>query len=354
MNNDKKTKKIEMKNSGKLYNVYVGNGIVISDKIKEVYDGNKITVITDENVNNIYGKNFRKILEDAGFDIFFIVIKAGEENKNLDTVADIYKQLAMKNFTRSDLIIALGGGIVGDVSGFVAATYMRGVEFINIPTTLLSQVDSCIGGKTGVNTEYGKNMVGTFYNPISVIVDVNFLKSLTKELISDGLAEIIKYGLIYDLELFKLLENHSLSTIFEELEDIVYKSLLIKKYYVTKDAYDNGIRMILNFGHTYGHIIENYFNYKLYTHGQAVAMGMSYITKISEENGFTKIGTLARIKEVLKKYELPFEMPDMCLDEIPHMLSHDKKNRAGELNYIMLKEIGSAEIVKKDLAEEII
>lgn len=346
---DKKeiTKEIHVNYADESYKVTIGNKLDIANIIKKNYTASKIAVITDNIVNDIYGKYISKSLKKEEFDVFFIVINSGEEYKNLDTVSSIYESLARKNFTRSDLIIALGGGIVGDVAAFVASTYMRGLPFINIPTTLLAQVDSCIGGKTGVNTDFGKNMVGTFYNPIAVIVDVNFLVSLDDKLISDGVAEIVKYGMIYDEDMFKLLEKNDLNTIRCIFEKLVYNSLMIKKFFVENDSHDNGIRMILNFGHTYGHLIEKYFNYEKYSHGQAVAMGIVYITRKTEATGYTKIGTVDRIISLMKKYNLPYNMPEIDTEKLDKMLLFDKKNRSGVLNFIHIKEIGKAEIIKK-------
>lgn len=363
------TKKLHINSVDSEYEVVIGKNLNALELVKKVYDNGKIAVIIDDKVFDLYNKKLTKDLYDENFELYFIVIQSGEKHKNINTIIDIYKKLEDLNMTRSDLIIGFGGGVVGDMAGFVASTYMRGIKFLNMPTTLLAQVDSCIGGKTGIDTSKGKNIIGTFYNPILVIVDTHYLNSLSKNLISDGFAEIIKYGAIYDESLFTFLENADIDDLKNNYIDIIYLSLSIKKHFVEKDSFDKGYRMILNFGHTYAHAIERYYKYERYSHGQAVAIGMVHIIQKGEEEGFTEKGTSQRMIKLLCKYGLETELSprlDMGSDtklnnklnnkfeetiykKLDKLIVNDKKNYSGTINFIELKKIGQAEIVKKSL-----
>lgn len=333
------------------YSILIGNNIInnINEYIKNVFNGKKIFIITDNIVNELYGHKIKDILS-KDYDVNLFSFEEGEKNKNLNTVMKVYDNLLNNNITRSDLIIALGGGVVGDLSGFVSSTILRGVKFVQIPTTLLSQVDSSVGGKVGIDTEQGKNLVGSFYNPELVIIDVNMLNSLPDKIFNDALGEVIKYGLIYDENLFVKLENYEdITYLKSDIIDIIYTCVSIKKEIVERDEFDKNERMILNFGHTIGHAIEKISDYKL-NHGECVAIGMSLITEISENKGLTQKGTTDRIKNVLKKYNLK---SDILLDDkksIIDAINLDKKNMDGKLNLILLEHIGSAFIYKTDIS----
>lgn len=251
------------------------------------------------------------------------------------------------------MILTFGGGVVGDLGGFAASTLLRGIKFIQIPTSLLAQIDSSIGGKVAVNLPKGKNLVGSFYHPEAVFIDPNLLDTLKERFIADGMAEVIKYGCIRDKELFfKLLNYKSQEELFENIEEVIYNCCDIKRAVVEDDEKDLGIRMILNFGHTLGHVIENYYNYEKYTHGEGVAIGMHHITKKSEELGLTEKGTAELIEEILKKYGLPFEMPKIAREDILKTINLDKKSHVNDISLVLIEKIGDA-FLKKISREDI-
>ncbi len=333
----------------KNYDIIIKKGLIkdIGEHVKSVYKNKKIAVITDTNVDRIYGETLRENLENNGFNVHFVVVEAGEKSKSISVLESVYDRLLSLNITRGDMIITFGGGVVGDLGGFAASTLLRGIKFIQIPTSLLAQIDSSIGGKVAVNLPKGKNLVGSFYHPEAVFIDPELLGTLDKRFIADGMAEVIKYGCIRDRKLFdKLLNYSSQEELFENIEEIIHDCCDIKREVVEDDEKDLGIRMILNFGHTLGHVIENYYNYEKYTHGEAVAMGMYHITKKSEALGITEAGTTGLIKEILEKYKLPFEMPDIPKENILETISLDKKSDVDEISLVLIKSIGDAFLKK--------
>ncbi|ONI46199.1 3-dehydroquinate synthase [Candidatus Epulonipiscioides gigas] len=307
----------------------------------------KIFMVTDRNVAKYYVQNLKDILTKEGFEVHFKILKAGEKTKNISVLESLYNELAKAKITRSDAVLALGGGVIGDLAGFLAATYLRGVKFIQVPTSLLAQVDSSVGGKVAIDLEMGKNLVGSFYHPALVIIDPNVLETLDKRFLRDGLAEVIKYAFIKDKNLYDKLNNFkNLEELEKNLSDIIYTCCDIKRAVVESDEKDTGERMILNFGHTLGHAIETVCGYETYTHGEGVAIGMSEITKLSEDFGFTEYGTYDKIVSLLKKYELPTQMPEVNKQDILKVIELDKKNIDQNLNVILLKEIGKSYIYK--------
>lgn len=330
------------------YPIYIKNGLIdsFSELLCQHTKTKKVVVITDENVYQLYGEPLITELKRQNFDSETIILSPGEQSKSLETLQSIYEKLTAMNITKSDLIIAFGGGVIGDITGFAAATYLRGVPFVQIPTSLTAQVDSSIGGKVAVNLPQGKNLVGAFYQPACVLIDTQFLTSLSPYYFSDGMAEVIKYGCIEDKDLFDLLNSHDINTITEYMDKIVYRCCEIKKNIVEVDEKDDGLRMILNFGHTIGHGVENYFGYGKYSHGQGVAIGMADITKNSEAMGLTLPHTYDAIKDVLEKYELPSELPVMDKALILNAVMKDKKSRGNQINIILLNEIGKSYIHK--------
>ena len=329
----------------KSYDIFIEKGIIesVGEYISKVYKKEKIVVVTDTNVDKLYGNKLIDKLEKSGFSPRKVVFAAGEENKNFTTLIDVQEQIIDSGIKRGDLLIAFGGGVVGDLAGFAAATLYRGIDFIQIPTTLLSQVDSSVGGKVAIDTSRGKNLVGSFYQPKMVIIDPNFLKTLAEREVRSGMAEVIKYGAIYDKDFFYYL--NSKSDVLEDIEVTIKRCCEIKAEIVEKDELDLGLRMILNYGHTLGHAIEKYYNYGKYTHGEAISIGMYEITKLSEKLGYTKKGTSIEIKKILEKYELPIT-DTVSVKELVEIIKSDKKNISGVLNFIFLKEIGEVEIVK--------
>ena len=304
--------------------------------------GGKVFILSDTNVAPIFANVVIESLTEKGYDCNLMVLEAGEPTKNIKSIYPIYSSMIAFNLTRRDLVITLGGGVIGDLGGFVASTYLRGVDFVQVPTSLLAQVDSSVGGKVAVDLPEGKNLVGSFYQPKLVFIDTDVLYDLPDKFYIDGMAEIIKYGCIKDKALFKTLEGiKSRDEFMDKVDEIVYTCCDIKRRVVEVDEKDNGERMLLNFGHTYGHAIEKYYDFTGYTHGQAVAIGMAYITEISERLGQTAKGTTQRIVNILRQYGLPTTDPVNAKDVLGAIKS-DKKNLGKKLNVVLLKDIGES------------
>jgi len=334
-------KKIKV-NTSTPYDVLIERGMLEScgKFIADTVKSRRAVIVTDDKVNALYGNIVKKSMEENGFQISVFEFPNGEKSKNLNTLGRIYDFLCEENITRSDILIALGGGVVGDITGFAAATFLRGIDFVQIPTTLLAQIDSSVGGKTAVDLKGGKNLVGSFKQPVLVICDSNTLKTLSPEFLSDGMAEAIKYGMIRDRELFEKIASHSFETIHEIMDDIVFRCIDIKREVVEHDEFDTGERMILNFGHTLGHAVEGYYNYEVYTHGCGVAVGMAMITK-----KFCSDEIYGKLVKCLKSYRLPESVP-VSTEKLLPFCSKDKKRSSGNIRYIVCREIGQAEIVK--------
>ena len=297
--------KVDLKDRS--YQIIIEKGLInrVSEEISRVYKGKKIFIITDDNVNKYYGGKISEELKKNGFEVNLLSLKPGEETKNFNTLPIVYDELLNFNLTRSDLIIALGGGVIGDLAGFVASTYLRGIDFVQIPTSLLAQVDSSVGGKVAVDLDRGKNLVGSFYHPKFVLIDPEVLNTLDNRFFIDGMAEVIKYGCIKDKQFFDYLEKmENNQQLINDMEVVIHKCCDIKRQVVENDEKDKGERMLLNFGHTLGHAIEQYYNYTKYSHGEGVAIGMYVISKISEEKGLTKKGTSQKIKNILDIFQI--------------------------------------------------
>ena len=272
------------------YPIHIENGILAKtgELVSEVFSGKKIMIVSDDNVFPLYGEIITKALSDSGFECYSFVLPHGEPTKSFQSLPKIYEALINAKLTRSDLLIALGGGVIGDLAGFAASSYLRGIKFVQIPTSLLAQVDSSVGGKVAVDLSQGKNLVGAFYHPKAVIIDPDVLNTLPDHFISDGMGEVIKYGCIKDKELFELLCKHtSFDDLKPKLTQIIARCVDIKRIVVEADQFDLGERILLNFGHTLAHTIEQHFNYERESHGEAVGIGMYQITKIAEEKGLT-------------------------------------------------------------------
>ncbi|MDE6781586.1 MAG: 3-dehydroquinate synthase [Ruminococcus sp.] len=328
------------------YEVIIERGGIkkCGEYISAVTKSRKAAVITDDTVQKLYADTVAGSLKDNGFECSVFAFPNGEQSKNLSTFGQILDFLCESGITRSDIIIALGGGVVGDITGFAAACYLRGVDFVQIPTTLLAQVDSSVGGKTAIDITGGKNLVGAFKQPSLVICDSDTLKTLTPENLSCGMAEVIKYGMIRDSHLFEMLENHTLENVDEIMDEIVYTCIDIKRDVVEGDEFDRGERMILNFGHTIGHAIEGWHSYTDYTHGMGVAAGMCLITdrfapELSE-----------RLKKCVLAYNLPIGTEAPIAELLPYC-SKDKKREYGNISYIVCTTVGKAEIRKSTVSE---
>lgn len=341
------TLKTQTVHVGKNYNIYIESGIINScgRYIREISKAEKAVIITDSNVAPLYGERVRSSLESAGFQTFTYVFKAGENSKRLSTVENILCFLSDCGISRDGLIIALGGGVAGDTAGLCAALYMRGVCFVQIPTSLLAQIDSSVGGKTAVDLEAGKNLCGAFWQPELVLIDPELLKTLPPKFFADGMGEAIKYGCIKDKNLFERLENENVE---DFIEDMIHDCVSIKRAVVENDEKEKGERIILNFGHTLGHALEKYYNFEERTHGEAVGIGMILIAMAGEKNKITAPGTAARISKLLQKYNLPISDP-APLDELLKLCSADKKRCGDKINFVLLKEIGKAFVLPLEI-----
>lgn len=329
-------------NTEKSYNIFIENGLLekIGELICEKTTSKKLFVISDSNVFPIYGDKLIKTLKGSGFDCFSFVFSAGESSKRLSVVEKILEEMASEKFNRNDSVIALGGGVTGDMAGLSASLYMRGIKYFQVPTSLLAQVDSSVGGKTAVDLVSGKNLCGTFHQPTAVFIDTSCLETLPKKFMVDGMAEVIKYACIRDLALFEKLDGNGNDDFFE---DMIYQCVNMKKVVVENDEKEHGERKILNFGHTFGHAIEKYYNYERYSHGEAVSIGMVIASEFGEKQGITKIGTTQRIVNLLKKYELPTET-DAPMDALEILAQNDKKCSNNGIELVVLNEIGNAKI----------
>ncbi len=349
-------KELIVKTSGKTYTIYIESGIFnqLPDIFQEKYSGKKLAVVTDNNVFNIYGNTFIEKLQQKGFFVIPIIFEAGEKNKNLTTLTEIYDALAEHAFTRSDIVVALGGGVTGDMAGLAAATFLRGMGYIQIPTTLLAMVDSSIGGKVAVDLPQGKNLVGSFYQPDAVYTDPMLLETLDDRCFSDGMAELVKHSFIKDIELYKQLVSDDVydrKSVSKNLDEYIFTSCNIKRIVVEEDEKDNGIRQLLNFGHTIGHAIERVQNYSGLSHGEAISIGMVLITRLTEGMGLTEKGEAEKITAALKKFSLPTKWPDLNIPDVIKAISLDKKNRSGRITLSYIERIGQGRLIETDLKE---
>lgn len=298
--------------------------------------GRRAVIVTDENVGRLYLERATSALSGSGFTVTDAVIPAGESSKSPEMLLQLYEKFNQAGLSRTDPVIALGGGVVGDLAGFAAATYLRGVPLIQVPTTLLAQVDSSIGGKTGIDLPFGKNLAGAFYQPVAVIMDPGVLHTLSRSRMAEGMAEVIKYGLIGDLALLEQIEKKSY-----DLEWILERCVRIKTSVVSRDERDSGERMLLNFGHTIGHAIEKATGFATFTHGEAVAVGMVAASLIGEKLGQTASGTTDRIRKLLASYQLPVKA-EMPVESLLQAIRSDKKRLAGRIYFVLLREAGEA------------
>lgn len=330
--------------ASKSYDIYIGNGI-LNDAGRLIQKAcpnvKKCAVITDDNVDALYADSLEKVLSASGFTVVKYVFPNGERSKTMQTLTGILNFLGENEITRSDAVIALGGGVVGDTAGFAAAVFLRGIRFVQIPTTLLAMVDSSVGGKTAVNLDSGKNLAGAFWQPDIVICDCSVLSTLGRSHFAEGCAEIIKYGIIADKELFKFICNNPISA---NAEFVVERCVSIKADIVMHDEHDTGIRQILNFGHTIGHAIEKCSGYTI-SHGNAVAMGMIIISKGAYRQGICKSDISADVYRALQKYNLPVRC-DFSARELFEVTLSDKKRSGQFTTVVVSNETGSCKLVK--------
>lgn len=340
------------------YDIHIDNGLYEkTSTILSSFDrGQKWIILTQKNIFDIHGKMLELQLIESGFSVKTIFIHDGETAKNLEGIQNIYSKMIVMGCDRSTTLIALGGGVVGDVTGFVAATFMRGIDYIQLPTTLLAMVDSAIGGKTGVNLPAGKNLVGAIWQPKAVICDPQLLNSLPPREVSAALGEVIKYGAILDKEFFKLVESN-LSKLLDmrnsnALVEIIVKCVELKARVVEADESEGNLRRILNFGHTFGHALEKYFGYGVLRHGEAVAFGMIAAGKLSVKKSNFKKQDFNILRNMIQKLPLP-KLPPFSSQEIFNILKTDKKVRDGKLNFVLLLDIGKTEI-RNDVEESLV
>jgi 3-dehydroquinate synthase len=331
------------------YEIVIGHGLLskLGLRTKE-FRPSKVAIISNETVFPLYKDTVLASMKDNGIEPEIILMPDGEEHKNLEWANNIYSKLLEASFDRGSMIIALGGGVVGDLAGFVAATYMRGIRCIQVPTTLLSQVDSSVGGKTGVNHPLGKNMIGAFYQPSLVLIDVDTLKSLPEREFLSGMAEVIKYGVIEDGEFFEYLKENKddILLLGESIIYIVRRSCEIKADVVSKDEREVGIRAILNFGHTIGHAIETATQYKKYLHGEAIAIGMRYAADLAVKMGMFEKDPAVEVRALIESYKLPVQIPEgIGISDMMNAMQVDKKAVAGRLTFILPEFIGMVSIV---------
>ncbi len=327
------------------YEIRIGKDIIdrMALIIGKNHKAGNYVVITDNCVGSLYGQKFQSRLKDAGLNVHIIEFPAGEASKNINTVLDIAGKLLKLEADRETCLIALGGGVVGDIAGFVASIFMRGVPYIQIPTTLIAQVDSSIGGKTGVDLPHGKNLLGTFYQPCAVFVDLSFLETLPEKEFNNGLAEIIKYGAIDDEKMFHALERNIEAIKLKDSKlmlNFVETCCQIKKSIVEIDEKEQGLRRILNFGHTLGHALETISQYKI-THGEGVALGMTAAARLSEKMGYLSCNETRRIEALIRSAGLPGKIPkSFAGDSIISLLRMDKKKKGDIIHFVLLKKIG--------------
>jgi len=343
--------------SNKPYNIYIDNSFdELPEKIKELYPEKvKACIVTDSNVSPLYLDTIKKKLSDVFSEIHQFVFEAGEESKNLDTISEAYAGLTEFHFNRKDVLLALGGGVTGDMTGFIAATYMRGIDFIQIPTTLLSQVDSSIGGKTGVDYKQYKNMIGAFKMPRLVFINTATLSTLPDIQFASGMAEVLKAGLLRDGSFYEWTINNFVEINDKDpeiLTNMIRRSVDIKRIIVEKDPLEHGDRALLNLGHTAGHAIEKYMDFKM-SHGECVALGTIVAAYISYKREMISTEDFYEIRDMFVPFNLPISLDEIDADEIVRLTKSDKKAENGFVKFILLKKIGKAVIVKDVTDDEI-
>lgn len=356
-------KRVRVKLGSNGYNILIGSGLLMQTgaRLKRIGFSDKMVIITDPTVRSLYANSLEQSLTGSGFEVVLLEVPAGEEQKSLETAARLYQELTDCYTERTTPILALGGGVIGDLSGFVAATYLRGVPLIQIPTTLLAQIDSSIGGKVAVNHGRLKNKIGAFYQPRLVISDITTLKTLPSREVSEGLAEAIKYGVIRDAELFTYIESHlaQIKSLNDSaLETIVFRSAQIKAEVVAKDERDLGLRQILNYGHTIGHAIETVSGLTV-PHGEAVAIGMLAAARLSNRLGILDREEVSRLKNIIASAGLPTKLPSLETKRLIQAMRHDKKILQGKIKFVLPRTIGdvfitdevSPNVIEQVLAE---
>ena len=334
-------KEIQVRAS-RTYNVLIGSGLLpkLGSEVKKVCNATKAAVVSDTNVFPLHGAATISSLENAGFQVIYFVIQAGEESKNGSVYLELLNFLAENHLTRSDCLVALGGGVVGDLTGFAAATFLRGIPYIQVPTTLLAAVDSSVGGKTAIDLPAGKNLCGAFCQPRLVLCDIDTLDTLPEDIFRDGCAEVIKYGILYDPALFDHLSQHGLSF---RREEVIARCVELKRDVVMEDEFDTGARMKLNLGHTIGHGVEAQSHFGI-SHGKAVAIGMAIVTRAATRAGICPASVRDQVIDTIKTFGLPTDT-SYDAEALFHSALSDKKRSGGTVNLIVPTAIGSCDIL---------
>ncbi len=336
------------------YDVIIGRGVraFVGRFLRELsVVGGKVAVVTHAKIDRFYGREVRAGLVEAGYDPMTILVPQGERHKTLDQVERIYDRLIQGRFERSSTLVALGGGVIGDMTGFAAATFLRGIAYVQVPTTVVAQVDASIGGKTGVDHRHGKNLIGAFHQPKRVCIDPEVLATLSRREYIAGLAEVVKYGVIADAEFFGHLEARADLLRMRDahvLEDCIKRSAAIKAQVVSADERESGLRKILNYGHTLGHAVETLTGYAHYKHGEAVAIGMMAAARLSHAMGLLASDAVERQRRLLIRLGLPTECPDLAPDRIIDVMALDKKVSDGEIVFVLPEKIGAVRTERVD------
>jgi 3-dehydroquinate synthase len=343
-------KKLKIDLADRSYDILIGRNFLphLGDHLSHIKSARRVLVVTNPVINKLYGTTVTEGLESAGLEVECVEIPEGETHKTLKDAQTVYDHLIEKQYDRNTLLVALGGGVIGDLTGFVAATFLRGVPYAQVPTTLLSQVDSSVGGKTAVNHPQGKNLIGAFYQPRLVAIDIDTLRSLPSDEFRAGIAEIIKYGVIEDPNLFSFLEQNSEKILAQDtecLETIIETSCAIKAKVVERDERESSYRMVLNFGHTLGHAVEALTGYSQFKHGEGIAIGMVYAAKLSCQLGKCSEKVVRKIQALVEKFGLPSRLPDFPASEYIETMYRDKKAHDRKIRFILVKDIGTVEIV---------
>ena len=319
----------------------------IGDVCRDLNLGKTVAVVTNATVGELYFDVVRTALTEAGHTVHRVDIPEGEQYKNIVTLQGIYGRFIDCGLDRGSFVVALGGGVVGDVAGFAAATYLRGIPFVQVPTTLLAQVDSSVGGKTGINHEKGKNLIGAFYQPAAVLIDVATLDTLPEREYLGGLAEVVKYGITLDSGLFQFISDNAarlLARDKESVQRVIFRSCQLKGAIVAQDERETGLRAVLNYGHTFGHAVETLTGYRRFIHGEAVAIGMIQAAKVSEARGYSSTTDTGKIVRLMQELSLPTELPSFSAEEYRNALLRDKKVKDRGISFIFNKGLGDFHI----------
>ena len=329
------------------YPIFIGSQLNVTEQLVPYIKGKQVMIVTNTTVAPLYLEHYSNAFKQIGKIVKQCILPDGEKYKNIEYLNLIFDALLQENFNRDCTVVALGGGVIGDMAGFAAASFQRGVYFVQIPTTLLSQVDSSVGGKTGINHPLGKNMIGAFKQPQAVFADMSQLKSLPPRELSAGLSEVIKYALLGDVDFLIWLEAHIDDLVQgdeQKLAEAVYRSCAHKAKIVANDEKEKGERALLNLGHTFGHAIESYLGYGEWLHGEAVAVGMLMAADLSCQMGWLSQQDVIRVETLLKRAKLPIRYPSIPLEQFLSYMAHDKKVLEGQLRLILLKSLGQAVI----------